>query len=187
MARADIMSDQELEYLYQKPMDEWDLEELAKGRPRNKDGRFGGPKPKWINATVHEEAMERYTAAVKSEMNSTTVDALKVLTWIIGNEEMDDRGKYLVPPSVKLDATKFLIEHVIGKPKQRIESDVSIKLQGILGAVMVNPAQALMDPSLGGEGYTMGHYPGITMAMATADDDEIVVDDDDEDYDDGLG
>lgn len=178
--RANVMSDQELEYLYKKPIDEWDLEELARGRPRGADGRFSGPKPKWITAAVHEQAMERYTAAVKSQMNSTTVDALEVLTWLIGNDETDEKGKYLVPPSVKLDATKFLIEHVIGKPKQRIESDVSVKLQGILGSVMVNPTQALMAPDLGGQGYTLAHYPGMTMPMAQLEDveDAEVIDDD---------
>lgn len=164
--RADIMSAQELEYLYQKPVDEWDLEELARGRPRTAAGDFRGPKPKWIKAAVHEEAMERYTAAVKSEMSATTVDALEVIKHIINDEQTDDRGKPLVPASTKLEASKFLIEHVIGKPKQRIESDVSVKLQGILGQVMVNPSQALMDPSRGGEGYTLGHFPGVTMELA---------------------
>lgn len=166
--RADIMSEQELEYLYKKPVDEWDLEELAHGRPKSANGQFTGPKPKWINAAIHEAAMERYTTAVKSDMNATTVDALETLRHLLNNDEVDDKGKPIVPASVKLDASKFLIEHVVGKPKQRIESDVSIKLQGILGQVMVNPSQALMDPSLGGEGYTMGHFPGITMEMAPA-------------------
>lgn len=167
MKRNEIMTDQELEYLYQKPVSDWDLVELSHGRPRNNRGTFSGPKPKWINAAVHEEAMERYTAAVKADMNATTVDALEVLKHLINNNEFDEKGKPVVPASTKLDAAKFLIEHVVGKPKQRIEADVSVKLQGILGQVMVNPAQALMDTSMGGQGYTMGHFPGVTMPMAT--------------------
>lgn len=167
--RKEVISALELEHLYKKPVDEWDLEELARGRPRNRRGGFSGPRPVWISATVHEEAMERYTAAVKSDINATTVDALEVLKDLINNDQTDDKGKPVVPASVKLDASKFLIEHVIGKPKQRIESDVSIKLQGILGQVMVNPAQALMAESQGGEGYTMGHFPGVTLKMASAE------------------
>ena len=176
MARAERMSEQELEYLYGKPIDDWDLEELARGRPRGPDGTFRGPKPKWVSSAIHEEAMERYTAAVKSDMNATTVDALETLKHLIANEEVDDRGRPVVPSSVKLDAAKFLLEHVVGKPKQRIESDVSIKLQGILGQVMVNPAQALMDQRDGGEGYTLGHFPGITMELASASDDGDYID-----------
>lgn len=178
MNRSEAMTAQEAEYYYQKPIDEWDLDELAHGRPRDKAGGFRGPKPKWISAAIHEEAMERYTAAVKAEMNETTVDALKTLTHLLNNVETDEKGKPMVPPSVKLDAAKFLIEHVIGKPKQRIESDVSVKLQGILGQVMVNPAQALMDPSRGGQGYTMAHFPGVTMPMV-----EGYVEGVEEDYD----
>ena len=43
---------------------------------------------------------------------------------------------------------------------------------------MVNPAQALMDPSRGGQGYTMAHFPGVTMPMV-----EGYVDGVEEDYD----
>lgn len=177
-ARAEIMSEQEQEYLYKKPVSEWDQEELAYGRPRNRNGNFSGTSPKWITRAVHEEAMERYTAVVKTSMNITTNDALTVLRDIINNNQEDDKGKPIVSPGVKVDAAKFLIEHVIGKPKQRIENDVSVTLQGILGQVMVNPTEALMQQSSGGQGYTMAHYPGITMPMTieqAADDDEDLV------------
>lgn len=161
--RSEIMSSQELEYLYQKPMDEWDLEELAQGRPKNEKGHFRGPKPAWISSAVHEEAMNKYTSAVKTSMRATTVDALDVLNQILKNEDVDEKGKPIVNASTKLDAAKFLIEHVVGKPTQRIETDVSVKLQAILGAVMVNPSDI---PSQ--EMYSTGHFPGITMELAEA-------------------
>lgn len=167
--RHEVMSEQELDYLYQKPVEEWDMEELARGRPRNSRGGFSGPKPKWITSAVHERAMERYTAAVKTDMQATTVDALDAIRWIIQNEDVDDKGKPVVPPSTKLEASKFLLEHVVGKPTQRIESDVSVKLQGILGQVMVNP-----NDLVGGtpnEGYSIAHYPGITMPLAESRED----------------
>lgn len=157
------LSSQELEYLYKKPIEEWDLEELAHGRPRNIKGHFTGPTPDWIDRTVHEAAMEKYTAAVKSSMRATTVDALDLLKELIGNDDVDERGKPIVAWSTKLDAAKFLLEHVVGKPTQRIESDVSVKLQGILGQVMVNPA----DMATGH--YMPAHFPGITMALSTGD------------------
>jgi len=171
--RNEIMSDQELEYLYQKPVDQWDLDELAHRRPKNEKGHFKGPSPKWITAVVHEEAMAKYTAAVKSSMRATTVDALGILKEIINDDNVDEKGKPIVNASTKLDAAKFLIEHVIGKPTQRIESDVSVKLQGILGQVMVNPAEILA----GKQSYNLGHFPGMTMELAAARGDD---DDDDE-------
>lgn len=163
------LSDQEMEYLYKKPIDEWDLDELAQGRPRNAKGHFKGPKPGWITSAVHEESMAKYTAAVKGSMRATTVDALDILKQLINDDNVDDKGKPLVGASVKLDAAKFLIEHVVGKPTQRIESDVSVKLQSILGSVMVNPSE--LGP-MGGQTYNMGHMPGFTMELATREDSE---------------
>ena len=171
--RVNMMSTQELEALYYKPITDWDLEELARGRPRNGEGNFRGATPKWINREMHERAMDFYKAAVRSDMNATTVDALTVLKRIINNDEVDEKGKMVVPASTKVDAAKFLIEHVVGKPMQRIESDVSVKLQAILGTVMVNPTEALMDVASGGQGYTLAHMPGITMPFGTADEEII--------------
>lgn len=171
--RHEVMTDQEFEHLYEKPVDEWDLEELAKGRPRNSAGGFSGPRPKWVTAAVHERAMERYTAAVKTDMRATTVDALDAIRWIIQNEDVDDKGKPIVPAGTKLEASKFLIEHVVGKPTQRIESDVSVKLQGILGQVMVNPNDLIGGtPS---QGYHVAHYPGLTIPLATEEEDERAI------------
>lgn len=170
MKRHEPMTDEELTHLYpQKPIEEWDLEELAHGRPKNSKGGFSGRAPKWITREMHEQAMEKYVAAVKQNMRGTTVSALSTLQDLLENEEVDEKGKPIVPPSTKVDISKFLIEHVVGKPTQRVESDVSVKLQGILGAVMVNPTD---------QGYQPAHYPGLTMKLADAkdyeDDDDIL-------------
>lgn len=174
MKRKEFITEQEQDYLYQKPVEDWDLEELARGRPRNSKGTFTGPRPKWISAQVHEAAMERYTAAVKTDMRATTVDALETIRWIINNDEVDDKGKPVVPAGTKLEASKFLLEHVVGKPTQRVEADVSVKLQAILGQVLVNPADIVGGtPSMG---YELGHLPGVTMELAAAADDEDIID-----------
>lgn len=167
------MSTQEMEVLYQKPIEEWDLEELARGRTRSADGSFKGPQPKWINRQVHEMAMDRFKAAIKSDMNATTVDAMTAIRGILNNEETDEKGKPVVPASTKIDAAKFLLEHVVGKPKQQLEADVSVQLQSILAVVMANPAETLMSQATGGLGYTIGHMPGITMPLGVAADEDV--------------
>lgn len=169
--RAEIMSKEEFEKIY-KPIEEWDLEELAKGRPKNSRGSWSGPKPSWISRDVHEKSMERFKNAIRTEMNHSTVSAMDAINWVLGNNEVDERGKPLVPASTKLDAAKFLLEHVVGKPTQRIENDVSVKLQSILGVVMANPAEALTS---GPNGYNVGHLPGVTMPMVIEGD---IVDED---------
>lgn len=176
MKRTEMMTEQEWEIVCHKPIEEWDMEELARGRPRAKDGTFKGPKPSWITREVHERSMERFKAAIKSDMNATTVDAMTAIRGIINNDEVDDKGKPLVPASTKLDAAKFLLEHVVGKPKQHLEADVSVQLQAILAVAMGNPAETLMSQSTGGQGYTMGHFPGITIPLGVeaADDDDVI-------------
>lgn len=136
--RRQKITDEELAFAY-KPLDEWDDEELARGRPRAKDGSFKGAPPKYIDRALHEQIVRKFEQVVRAEMNNHTVGALKVLDMILTDVEVDEKGKPLVNASTKLEAAKFLIEHVIGKPKQRVETDISVKLQGLLGTVMVNP------------------------------------------------
>lgn len=169
-----VMSEVEFEALY-KPIDDWDLEELARGRPRGSDGTFKGRKPGWITREVHERAMEQFQLSLKMEMSTQSITALDTLRYILDNEDTDDRGKPLVPASVKLQATTFLLEHQVGKPKQQIQQDISVKLQGILGAVMVNPNDALAPAEQGGMGnFSLAHMPGYTLPLgiASADGDE---------------
>ena len=156
----------ELATLYgdRKPLEEWDAEELARGRPRNKDGKFAGPKPQYVTMQIHEEAVDRFSKFVKTEMSVSTIEAIEQLNKILSNDEQDYRGKPVIPPSVKLDAAKFLIEHIVGKPKQHIEQDVSIKLQSILGSVIVNPDES---PDVDLNHYQPAHLPGVTMQLAS--------------------
>lgn len=175
--RRTLMSEAEFEALY-KPIDEWDLEELARGRPRNVDGNFRGRKPDWVNREVHERSMELFIEMTKSEMGALTPNALDSLRWVLQSDETDERGKPIVPASAKNQAAMFLLEHVVGKPKQHVQQDISVKLQGILGSVMVNPNEALAPEEQGGlGGYQLAHYPGQTIPIgalgAPADDEDF--------------
>ena len=114
-------------------------EELARGRPRAADGTFKGKAPSFIDRNLHEQIVKRFEEIVRTEMNAHTVGALKIIQKILDDEEIDEKGKPRTAAGTKLDAAKFLIEHVVGKPKQRTETDISVKLQGILGHAMVNP------------------------------------------------
>lgn len=145
--RARKLTDGDLQALW-KPIEEWDHEELARGRPRDKAGGFRGRPPDWVTRAVHEQIVKQFETIVKTEMNVHTVKALTVLEHILDDESTDAKGRPLVNASTKLDAAKFLVEHILGKPKQRMETDISVKLQGLLGVAMVNP-----DPT--GEGFAL--------------------------------
>lgn len=133
------VSDEEMEILYGKPLEDWDMEELARGRAKAVDGTFKGKTPRWMDRRLHEQIVKRFEEVVRTEMNAHTVDALTIIGKILKDEEVDEKGKPRTPAGTKLEAAKFLVEHVIGKPKQRTETDISVKLQGILGSAIMNP------------------------------------------------
>lgn len=174
------IGDEELSLLY-KPIEDWDNEELARGRPRDKNGNWSGLTPGYVNRAVHEQIVRRFEVVVRQEMSAQTVDALKVVAKILNDEEEDHKGKPRTSAATKLEAAKFLIEHVIGKPKQRIEGDISIKMQQMLGTVLVMPADANIqdfepNPQLQ---LAASHLP-IDAASHTADEGP---DDDPDNYD----
>jgi hypothetical protein len=139
-ARADkLVAD--AEPWLRKPYDEWDDEEIARGRPRDAAGGFRGRTSRYVSREVHERAMERFKGLVRENMNSMTLDALTVMRQVIGDDEEDKRGRPRVPASVKIQAAQYLLDHIVGRPMQPTKSDISVKLQGILGTVMVNPGE----------------------------------------------
>lgn len=155
----------ELDKLY-KPVEEWDDEELARGRPRSADGTFRGASPKWISRSVHEQALARFKGIVEGRMREETVNALTVVNQILSNDDTDEKGKPLVNASTKLQAAQFLIEHVVGKPTQRQEVDISVRLQALLATATVGIAnEGVSDLAL---------PPGIDYEAAFGDDDDIV-------------
>lgn len=132
--------DAEIDLMY-KPLDEWDEEELAKGVPRELWGRKAAGQLKWMPRAVHEEIVDRYQVIVKDKMRELSLPAITQLQTLLMNEEVDRRGKPLVSANVKVTIIQLLLEHVVGKPTQRIEADVSVKMQAMLAHVMVVPDQ----------------------------------------------
>lgn len=137
--RRGYLLDEEVN-LVTKPLDKWDLEELARGKCKRPDGTFApGPAPTWITPQMLEEAKKRFQDEVKSRMSQLVPDALDMLAKLMGSNERDARGRPIVPPNTKVEIAKFLMEHAVGKPEQRIKTDLSVQLQGLLAHVMVNP------------------------------------------------
>jgi hypothetical protein len=122
-----------------KPVEEWDNEELARGRPRNVAGHFTGPEPKWMTAQLAEEAQKRFSKLNRGELRVMIEEGMPLIRKILTDTSTDKRGRPTTPISVKWDALKWLLEMEHGKPTTRIEGDISVRLQAMLGSVLVNP------------------------------------------------
>jgi hypothetical protein len=149
-----------------KPLEEWDLEELARGRPRDKDGSFRGATPKWITPVIVEESKRRLHIQALATMGSMVGDAIQVVHRIMMNDDVDDNGKPIVDTKTRLQAAMFIIEHVMGKPKQRVDVETGSMWKSMLaGALKIQTD----------DGDYVDAHPVIDLA-----DEEWTDDDDDE-------
>ena len=145
--RTKRMSKEEFEALY-KPVEEWDEEELARGRPRDRSGHFRGPPPQWLTREVHEKAMERFKHIIRLEVNELGSVAMGVIRNIMVDEEVDSRGKWRTPASARLQAAQLMLEHIIGKPVQHMEQELSVRMLAVLADATVGPGQAATEENM---------------------------------------
>lgn len=130
--------DTDIEILYQKPIEEWDMEELARGRPRNRAGNFQGPRPTWITPIILKQASEKLRQLTTQELSVYAGDAVRVMAKLMNEDGTDFDGKPLVSPSVRLDAAKYVMDQIIGKPKSQVEVTGNVVLESLMAEVLVN-------------------------------------------------
>lgn len=149
-------------------IDKWDLEELARGRPRNKRGSFSGPIPKWIGPAIALEAKRRLVQETYGVLSQHIDQAVKVMGQLLVSEEVDPiTGRPIVDAKTKFAAAAFIIEHFIGKPKQYVEMEdkTTETKQAIAAAIVLD------------DGQPQGHL-GVIEGEFTEDDEEEDDDDD---------
>jgi hypothetical protein len=137
--------DEDMEMLHKatgryKPLEEWDLEELARGMPRNKNGGFSGAAPTWITPAVAKEAKRRLTGHAFGKLAKNLDWAVAVLENLLTSEDVDDNGRPLVDAKTKLAAATFIIEHIIGKSPAHLSVGVDDQVsRGPLVSTFVLP------------------------------------------------
>lgn len=147
---------EDIDLLYKKPVSEWDLEELARGRPRAKNGTFQGGKPRWVSPKIAEEAKRRLKEETMGQLSEHVGFALRVVKDLMTNTDLGEDGYPIVDNRLKLDAAKFVVEHVIGKPRQRVDVEAGDTLQEMLANVLVNPDGSPAHPIIEGEVLAYG-------------------------------
>lgn len=121
-----------------RPLSEWDIEELAKGRPRNRGGGFnGGRAANWMAGAIQEEIARRYRQAAVVELAKHFPKALKVLVGLLDEDE----------PSIRLRACQLLIEYTVGKPNSKVEIASESQVAGMLAAALVMPNGVAAHPT----------------------------------------
>ena len=134
--------EQYVEVTAYRPVQEWDLEELARGRCRAKDGTFRGIKPSWITPAVAQEARKRLMDHTFGKMAGHVDAAVTVIRQLMESRAVDEYGKPIVDARTRLAAATFIIDHVVGKPTARVDvTSDDIVRQFIAGALVLDDGQ----------------------------------------------
>lgn len=157
-----------IEHAYKKPLAEWDLEELAKGRPRNKDGNFIGAPPKWVTPVVMREARRRLAQNAFGELAVHLPLAIQVVVKLMTSRALDEKGRPLVDAATKAKCAMWIGDHVMGKPKASVEIEGVDVVKSFLANALVLDDGEPAHPVVDGQFYE------------TPEDDEEEDDDDDE-------
>lgn len=137
VAQTDV--GREIEILYSKPIEQWDDEELTRGRPRDKNGGFRGARPSWLTPALQTERQRRLRQLMADDLGTFAADALRTIHSVMTDKRTDDFGKPVVPASVQLDAGKYLVDQFMGKAAATIDVNQMSPLESLLADILVNP------------------------------------------------
>ncbi|PZV96317.1 hypothetical protein SAMN05443287_106193 [Micromonospora phaseoli] len=113
-----------------KPVSEWDLEELGRGYPRNKDGTFARRRATdWLAPAVQAERMKRLKQASHDALMTHASDAMKVLGLLVNDPA--------TPAGVRADIGKFIYEQLHGKAKAHVDVDAKVGPRDAIAAAIV--------------------------------------------------
>jgi len=125
------------EQVWAKPISEWDIEELARGRPGDKNGQFRGRTPSWITPAIQQEAKKRLLNETMGKLSHHIDKAVVAIGNLIDSDEVDDKGKPIVDARTKLAAAQFILEIFLGKPKAIIEIGATDDTRSLLASAIV--------------------------------------------------
>lgn len=90
-----------------------DDEELARGYPKDKNGRFTGRPPRMIPMALHQRIQKEFFARIEEKMRDALPDAVAMLAQLATSPAAEDKDK--------LKAIDMLMNRVMGKPPERVE------------------------------------------------------------------
>lgn len=96
-------------------IEDWDDEEIRRGRRRDKSGRFRGADPKVVPKAITDELTRRLLSQAEELMRDNLAAAVQVLIEIVS----DEHGQFEAKD--RLTATKMIMDRVMGKEPMRLE------------------------------------------------------------------
>jgi hypothetical protein len=106
--------------------DDWDDEELLRGRRRDRNGGWGGRPPSVVPARVHHEVVKRNITAAQALFTVSIERAVEICRELMDGADVKDE--------TRLKAAQLVIERVMGKQPDVVAVTVTDKpYQALMG------------------------------------------------------
>lgn len=121
-------------------VEDWDDEELRRGRRRDANGLFTGRNPQVVAKAVHDEQVRRTLATANQLLLENTEAAVKVLADIMKDTKADNKDR--------LTAIKMITDRAMGKEPINVNIGQEAKWQVAITQSIVSMPAALVDPDI---------------------------------------
>lgn len=96
----------------EEDLSDWDMEELRRGRRRDKHGGWRGKDPKIVPKLIFDEWVSRQFEEVHKELASASLPAVQRLSELATHPGID--------PETQLKAIAMIMDRVFGKPTENV-------------------------------------------------------------------
>lgn len=109
-------------------VDDLDIEELARGQLKDKNGRFTGRPPRLLPREIVDAMRNEHYKRVNGILESSLPDQVKTMIEISGNKKAD--------PGVRLKAAIYVYERFMGKTPEKINITAETRVQDIVDDIL---------------------------------------------------
>lgn len=115
----------------------WDMEELRRGRKRDKNGGWQGRDPVIVAKAVHDELVKRTLEKANELLTSNLEEAVKLLADIMKDDQVDAKER--------LKAIDMIMNRAMGREPQKLEVQADGKWEAAIAHSIVSLPGELVD------------------------------------------
>lgn len=116
-------------------VEDLDDEELAKGYPRDKNGKFSGRPPKMVPRVMQDEMTRRLMQRGQEMLKDNYLKAMETLTGIATDTNVD--------PNIRARTAQYVIERLAGKTPERLHIASEDPVETLFKQILADPGGAL--------------------------------------------
>lgn len=141
-------------------VEDLDTEELAKGRLKDKNGRFTGRPPKFLPRQLVDAMRSEHYKRVNAVLEESLSDTVKTMRAIMRDPDVE--------PAVRLKAAVYVYERFMGKTPDRVEVKHGDKIDDVVDRILYDLGESPIEREIAATEETMRDArPRRTRSRAT--------------------